>query len=121
LSAAEQADDFLAGCAPALEAAAAELDPSQIDTPQGFAQSLDERLGSRIGPYKLLQRIGEGGYGILHMAEQDQPVRRRVPLKVIKLGMDTKAVIARLSLPRMRNPFWRKRPAFGALAVHGHK
>jgi eukaryotic-like serine/threonine-protein kinase len=45
---------------------------------------------TRIGRYKLLQQIGEGGCGVVYMAEQEEPVRRRVALKVIKLGMDTK-------------------------------
>ncbi|HZL87205.1 MAG TPA: tetratricopeptide repeat protein [Pirellulaceae bacterium] len=54
-----------------------------------------DRLGSKIGPYKLLQKIGEGGFGVVLMAEQVEPVRRRVALKVIKLGMDTRQVIAR--------------------------
>ena len=54
-----------------------------------------EAAGTRIGPYKLLQVIGEGGFGIVYMAEQEQPIRRRVALKIIKLGMDTKQVIAR--------------------------
>src|SRR6185369_7847088 len=54
-----------------------------------------EQLGSNIGPYKLLQEVGEGGCGVVYMAEQSEPVRRRVALKVIKLGMDTKSVIAR--------------------------
>src|SRR5437870_2927699 len=49
-----------------------------------------ERPGDRIGRYKLLQQIGEGGCGVVYMAEQEEPVRRRVALKVIKLGMDTK-------------------------------
>ncbi|NCF83924.1 MAG: protein kinase [Verrucomicrobiaceae bacterium] len=53
-----------------------------------------------IGPYKLLQEIGEGGCGVVYMAEQEQPVRRRVALKVIKLGMDTKSVIARFESER---------------------
>src|ERR1039457_6696127 len=48
--------------------------------------------GDRIGRYKLLQQIGEGGCGVVYMAEQEEPVRRRVALKVIKLGMDTKQV-----------------------------
>ena len=56
--------------------------------------------GSRIGRYKLLQQIGEGGCGVVWMAEQEEPVRRRVALKVIKLGMDTKAVIARFEAER---------------------
>src|SRR3974390_2779171 len=51
--------------------------------------------GDRIGRYKLLEQIGEGGCGVVYMAEQEQPVRRRVALKVIKLGMDTKSVVAR--------------------------
>src|SRR5262249_57573050 len=52
--------------------------------------SLFERPGSRIGPYKLLEQIGEGGFGVVFMAEQTEPVRRRVALKVIKPGMDTR-------------------------------
>src|SRR5215471_9410841 len=59
-----------------------------------------EKTGDRIGPYKLLQPIGEGGCGAVYMAEQEQPVRRRVALKVIKLGMDTKSVIARFEAER---------------------
>ena len=62
----------------------------------GIAESApDEDLGTRIGSYKLLQKIGEGGGGVVYMAEQDKPVRRRIALKIIKLGMDTKNVIAR--------------------------
>ncbi len=61
---------------------------------------LSEKAGDRIGPYKLLQQIGEGGCGVVYMAEQEQPVRRRVALKVIKLGMDTKSVIARFEAER---------------------
>jgi serine/threonine protein kinase len=53
-----------------------------------------------IGRYKLLQKIGEGGCGIVYMAEQEEPVRRRVALKVIKLGMDTRSVIARFEAER---------------------
>src|SRR4051812_20952262 len=53
-----------------------------------------------IGPYKLLQIIGEGGFGTVYMAEQESPLRRRVALKVVKLGMDTKQVIARFEAER---------------------
>jgi serine/threonine protein kinase len=60
----------------------------------------DETIGSTIGHYKVLQSIGEGGCGAVYMAEQFEPVRRRVALKVIKLGMDTKAVIARFEAER---------------------
>ncbi len=59
-----------------------------------------EKPGDRIGPYKVLQLIGEGGCGMVYMAEQEQPVRRRVALKVIKLGMDTRQVIARFEAER---------------------
>ena len=60
----------------------------------------DEICGTRVGRYKLLQRIGEGGCGVVYMAEQEEPVRRRVALKIIKLGMDTKSVIARFDAER---------------------
>jgi serine/threonine protein kinase len=59
-----------------------------------------EKLGDRVGRYKILQQIGEGGCGVVYMAEQEEPVRRRVALKVIKLGMDTKSVIARFEAER---------------------
>src|SRR2546428_11268182 len=62
--------------------------------------AVTEKPGDRIGRYKLLQQIGEGGCGIVYMAEQEQPVRRRVALKVIKLGMDTNSVIARFEAER---------------------
>src|SRR5438128_5892359 len=52
-------------------------------------EPLTERPGTMIGPYKLLQPIGEGGMGIVYMAEQQQPVRRKVALKIIKPGMDS--------------------------------
>jgi serine/threonine protein kinase len=64
------------------------------------ASDVEEELGRLIGPYKLLQKIGEGGCGVVYMAEQEKPVRRRVALKVIKLGMDTKNVIARFEAER---------------------
>jgi eukaryotic-like serine/threonine-protein kinase len=59
------------------------------------AVSAEEKPGDWIGRHKLLQKIAEGGCGVVWMAEQEEPVRRRVALKVIKLGMDTKAVVAR--------------------------
>src|SRR3954470_1702650 len=59
-----------------------------------------EGAGSAIGPYKLLQQIGEGGMGTVYMAEQSHPVRRKVALKVIKPGMDSKQVIARFESER---------------------
>ena len=61
---------------------------------------LTEQSGDRIGRYKLLEQIGEGGFGVVWMAEQEEPVRRRVALKIIKLGMDTKEVVARFEAER---------------------
>src|SRR5262249_33244584 len=58
------------------------------------------RLGTVIGPYTLLEIIGEGGMGVVYMAEQTLPVRRKVALKIIKPGMDTKQVIARFEAER---------------------
>jgi serine/threonine protein kinase len=59
-----------------------------------------EGPGTQIGPYKILQLIGEGGFGTVYMADQVEPIRRRVALKIIKLGMDTKEVIARFESER---------------------
>jgi len=60
----------------------------------------EAKPGDVIGRYTLLKKIGEGGCGIVYLAEQKEPVRRRVALKVIKLGMDTRAVIARFEAER---------------------
>jgi serine/threonine protein kinase len=62
--------------------------------------AIEEGPGSMVGRYKLLQKIGEGGCGIVYMAEQEEPVRRRVALKIIKLGMDTRQVVARFEAER---------------------
>jgi len=66
----------------------------------GSYGGFEEMLGSRIGPYKLLGILGEGGYGIVYLAEQQEPIKRRVALKIIKPGMDTKQVIARFEAER---------------------
>jgi serine/threonine protein kinase len=60
----------------------------------------EEPLGSRIGRYKLVRKLGEGGCGVVYLAEQEEPVRRQVALKIIKLGMETKSVIARFEAER---------------------
>src|SRR5678816_2245083 len=65
-----------------------------------FADVPDEAVGQTLGRYKLLERVGEGGCGVVYVAEQTEPVRRRVALKVIKLGMDTKQVVARFEAER---------------------
>ncbi|MGA2248383.1 MAG: serine/threonine-protein kinase, partial [Verrucomicrobiota bacterium] len=64
------------------------------------AASDDDVVGQTIGRYKLLEKVGEGGCGVVYVAQQDEPVRRRVAMKVIKLGMDTKEVIARFEAER---------------------
>src|SRR5579862_6408561 len=74
--------------------------PAMPPKPGTILVAPTEREGSKIGRYKLLQQIGEGGCGIVYMAEQQEPVRRQVALKVIKLGMDTKSVIARFEAER---------------------
>lgn len=60
----------------------------------------EEAIGTRIGRYKLVRKIGEGGCGVVYLAEQEEPVRRRVALKIIKLGMETRSVIARFEAER---------------------
>jgi tRNA A-37 threonylcarbamoyl transferase component Bud32 len=60
----------------------------------------DEVLGQTLGRYKLLEKVGEGGFGVVYVAEQREPVKRRVALKIIKLGMDTRQVVARFEAER---------------------
>jgi serine/threonine protein kinase/WD40 repeat protein len=77
------------------------LQPEAEDRPGTLEHPpIEERPGSIIGPYKLLQELGEGGFGVVFMAEQEQPVRRRVALKIIKPGMDSKQVVARFEAER---------------------
>jgi serine/threonine protein kinase len=85
----EGASDFLkppSALSPEIEAELARLKP--------------EEVGERIGPYKLREQIGEGGFGVVWVAEQQEPVRRTVALKIIKMGMDTKEVVARFEQER---------------------
>ena len=71
--------------------------PASVTLDQG---PISERPGERIGPFKLLQQIGEGGMGVVYMAEQEHPVRRKVALKIIKPGMDSNQVVARFEAER---------------------
>src|SRR5262245_9494802 len=87
LAAHPRAEGFLNGAAPGIAAT--------IDEP-----SITERPGTMIGPYKLMEQIGEGGFGLVFVAEQQQPVRRKVALKIIKPGMDSREVIARFEAER---------------------
>ena len=97
------------------EAVEALLESNQADTllEQGTARLLresleaagkltlhEEQIGDSIGRYRLLDKIGEGGFGVVYRAEQSEPVRRHVALKVIKLGMDTKSIVARFEAER---------------------
>jgi serine/threonine protein kinase/tetratricopeptide (TPR) repeat protein len=98
LAMSQTAGAFIDDCRPALVATAADADQVLSAAESGLkADPLEARC---IGPYKLLQMIGEGGYGVVYMAEQEKPIRRRVALKIIKLGMDTKNVIARFEAER---------------------
>ena len=90
--------DFFKECAPALEAQPCDADQVLSAGEASLGPEAPETRA--IGRYKLLQRLGEGGYDVVYMAEQEQPIRRRVALKIIKLGMDTRNVIARFEAER---------------------
>jgi len=84
-------------------------DAPTVPVPEGSSSPADllsdgvqwpDEVPERIGPYKILQLLGEGGMGVVYLAEQEEPIRRRVALKVIKLGMDTKQVVARFEAER---------------------
>ena len=92
------AEDFFADGSSAVRTLGGELHALTQTAP--LPTAIDEQVGTRIGNYKLLEKIGEGGGGVVYMAEQEKPVRRRVALKIIKLGMDTKSVIARFEAER---------------------
>ncbi len=81
-----------------------ERDGDFLKSPSGAGAladgSIKESPGSIIGPYKLLEQIGEGGFGVVFMAEQQSPIRRKVALKVLKPGMDSRSVVARFEAER---------------------
>jgi serine/threonine protein kinase len=87
-------------CATAIERTAPPPSPEETIVVAIPPAAPGEKSGDRIGRYKLLERRGEGGMGTVWMAEQSEPVRRKVALKIIKLGMDTKQVIARFEAER---------------------
>src|SRR3954470_19446644 len=117
---AELADDFAGRCRrgerpsveeyaqthPVLGAQIRELFPAMLLMEQSAPDSTlksppaTERIGSMVGPYKLLEQIGGGGMGVVYMAEQLHPMRRKVALKIIKPGMDSGQVIARFEAER---------------------
>ncbi len=88
----EKSEDFISDCVSVVAGSVGEMAQSGVPD--------EDVIGSKIGPYKLLQKIGEGGGGAVFMAEQESPVRRRVALKILKLGMDTKNVVARFEAER---------------------
>jgi len=90
----------LEGLLAASDEAADFLERPAVQVSETVLTPLRESPGTMIGRYKLLQRIGEGGFGVVYMAEQTEPVKRKVALKIIKLGMDTKQVIARFEAER---------------------
>ena len=87
------------------------IPPDQIPGPMAFDAAIgmlqtalnsgdSQTPNARIGNYRLLQKLGEGGFGVVWMAEQEQPIRRRVAIKILKMGMDTEEVIARFEAER---------------------
>jgi len=94
LLAAHDAEDSLLAEPPTARGRTATIKLDLADDPA------DAAVGLMIGRYKLLEKLGEGGCGVVYVAEQTEPVRRRVALKVIKLGMDTKQVVARFEAER---------------------
>src|SRR5262249_55965052 len=76
------------------------LDRPAVDPAATIDPAADDAAGGRVGPYKLLEQIGEGGMGAVWVAEQQEPVKRRVALKLIKPGLDSERVIARFEAER---------------------
>jgi serine/threonine protein kinase len=99
LSASAKAGSFLEGPVPAADATV-NFVASGTESESTARLSQPAILGSQIGPYKLLQELGEGGMGTVYMAEQEQPVRRKIALKLIKPGMDSQEVLARFDAER---------------------
>ncbi|MEK7953151.1 serine/threonine protein kinase [Luteolibacter soli] len=76
-----------------------DLEPAEVETVDSPAEE-ESGLGACIGPYHLIDRLGAGGCGVVYLAEQREPVKRKVALKIVRLGMDTENVVARFNLER---------------------
>src|SRR6266566_8844533 len=104
LAAGPESEKFFQECGPALTVPAPSKEPHANAEQEGGTVRLspiaEDSPGARIARYKLLEKIGEGGCGVVYVAEQEEPVRRRVALKLIKPGMDTKQVVARFEAER---------------------
>ena len=100
LAVADEAEAFIADL-PDDEAEHRKPGREEVNFPNlEFADPPDEAVGTTVGRYKILERVGEGGCGVVYVAEQTEPVRRRVALKVIKPGMDSKQVVSRFEAER---------------------
>ncbi len=75
-------------------------DAGEETRPAPEPDAADPMIGQSVGPYRVLELLGRGGMGVVFLAEQSEPIRRRVALKIIKLGMDTKEVVARFEAER---------------------
>jgi eukaryotic-like serine/threonine-protein kinase len=95
LSLQEEANDFFD-----IETAPVHSDDESPESDSDSENNLTEGVGARIGRYRLLERLGEGGCGVVYLAEQLEPVKRKAALKIIRLGMDTESVIARFEMER---------------------
>jgi serine/threonine protein kinase len=93
----DQSERFFSECVSSL---VLDDDVSEVPESENKSTIAGEMVGMRTGRYLLLRQLGEGGCGVVYLAEQEKPVRRRVAFKVIKLGMDTKNVIARFDAER---------------------
>jgi eukaryotic-like serine/threonine-protein kinase len=100
LAAEESGDQLIGRGLAAIAGSAGTLRETPADAAPADLDFIEERIGTRIGPYTLVESLGKGGCGEVYLAEQTEPVKRQVALKIIKLGMDTQSVIRRFDAER---------------------